>query len=291
MAVCALRSDTTVAWVLRSGGSVPVVCIAHSPSRSSSICHLGSSFYAGGLASLCRQSIAGLGAIFAVAIYRYGVEESSARRIKALFSSYVSAKIVDELVRNPHLARVGGHRREVSVVFADIVGFSTYAERVSPEQVVDMLNEVLREMSEVILRWDGCLNKFVGDCIVAFWNAPVEQPDHAVLAARCVMNMEKRMGELQAKWRAEGKPPIDIGKGVNTGEVLVGNIGIEGKKMDYTVIGDHVNLAARVEHLTREYGNRVLITEYTHRKIFGDADHGLGHIAATLCRSCSREGA
>jgi adenylate cyclase len=122
-------------------------------------------------------------------------------------------------------------------------------------------------MTEIIFHWDGTLDKFVGDEIVAFWGAPLPQENHAELAVKCGLHMAKRLRELQQKWESEGKPPLDSGIGINTGEVLVGNIGAEGKKMDYTVIGDHVNLGARVEGLTRKYDARILITEFTLARI------------------------
>lgn len=117
---------------------------------------------------------------------------------------------------------------------------------------------------------------------LAFWGAPIEQPNHAELAVRCALNISKKLDELRERWKEEGKPAIDCGMGLNTGEVLVGNIGVEGKKMDYTVIGDSVNLAARVEKLTRQYGTRMLLTEYTleHIKECLDSNR-LGHIKLT----------
>jgi adenylate cyclase len=124
-------------------------------------------------------------------------------------------------------------------------------------------------MTEVIFRWEGTLDKFVGDEIVAFWGAPLPQENHAELATRCALNMVEKLKELCEKWLNEGKAPLEAGFGLNTGEVIVGNIGAEGKKMDYTVIGDHVNLGARVEALTRKYSTNILITEFTLNKIKG----------------------
>jgi adenylate cyclase len=131
--------------------------------------------------------------------------------------------------------------------------------------VVKILNEYMNAMTEVIFRWDGTLDKFVGDAIMVFWGAPLDQPNHAELAIRCALHMQKRLGQLQEKWRAEGRETLDAGIGMNSGEMIVGNMGAEGLKMDYTVIGDNVNLAARVESLTREYNARILITESTYR--------------------------
>lgn len=199
--------------------------------------------------------------------YRYFVEERRAREVKRIFSSYVTERVVNELIRNPEMTRLGGERREVTVLFSDVRGFTTFSEAHEPEEVVATLNELLGAMTEVIFRWEGTLDKFVGDEIVAFWGAPLVQENHAELAVRCALQMTERMAEVREKWVSEGRTPLDIGIGLNTGEVLVGNIGAEGKKMEYTVIGDHVNLGARVESLTRLYNVPIVLTEYTFEKI------------------------
>jgi adenylate cyclase len=204
-----------------------------------------------------------------VTVYRYAEEEMRAKHIRAMFSSYVTEKIVNELTKNPDMAKLGGDRREVTVLFSDIKGFTTFSEKHAPEEVVSILNEYLTAMTEIIFRWEGTLDKFVGDEIVAFWGAPLPQENHAELATRCALNMVEKLKELSEKWLNEGKVPLEAGFGLNTGEVIVGNIGAEGKKMDYTVIGDHVNLGARVEALTRKYSTNILITEFTLNKIKG----------------------
>jgi adenylate cyclase len=205
----------------------------------------------------------------AVTAYRYSTEERYAKRIRGMFSSYVTEKVVNELIRNPNLARLGGERREITVLFSDVRGFTTFSERHQPEEVVAILNEYLGEMTNIIFRWDGTLDKFVGDEIVAFWGAPIPQEDHAGLAVKCALHMVSRLKELQVKWESEGRMPLRAGFGINTGEVIVGNIGAEGKKMDYTVIGDNVNLGARVEGLTRKYDTDLIITESTLDSIRG----------------------
>lgn len=199
--------------------------------------------------------------------YRYFVEERRAREIRRIFSSYVTERVVNELIRNPGMTRLGGERRDVTVLFSDVKGFTSFSEVHEPEEVVAALNELLGATTEVILRWEGTLDKFVGDEIVAFWGAPLVQENHAELAVRCALHMTERMAKLREKWIAEGRTPLEIGIGVNSGEVLVGNIGAEGKKMEYTVIGDHVNLGARVESLTRRYQVPILLTEYTVERI------------------------
>ncbi len=199
--------------------------------------------------------------------YRFFTEERRARDIRKMFSSYVSKRIVDELIRDPSKAKLGGDRKEITVLFSDIRGFTSFSEKHQPEEVVSLLNEYLGAMTEIVFEHEGTLDKFVGDAIMALWGAPVGQPDHAERAARCALAMIARLKQLQEKWAAEGRYVIDIGIGINTGEMVVGNMGAEGKKMDYTVIGDNVNLGARLEGLTRKYNNHIIISEYTYEKV------------------------
>ncbi|MCG2721583.1 MAG: adenylate/guanylate cyclase domain-containing protein, partial [Thermodesulfovibrionales bacterium] len=207
----------------------------------------------------------------------YFFEERKAGEIRRMFSSYVSPKIVEQIINNPEKAKLGGERKTVTVLFSDIIGFTTLSEQTSPEQVIELLNEYFEEMASIIFRWDGTLDKFVGDEIMAFWGAPVDQENHAERAFRCALHMVASLEKLHGKWTREGKPVLDCGIGINTGEVVIGNIGAPGKKMDYTIIGDHVNLGARVEKLTRSYNAKIIITEYTlqhiqpliEKKLFG----------------------
>ncbi len=216
---------------------------------------------------------------FVSTAYRYSTEERYAKQIRSMFSSYVTEKIVNELIKHPELAKLGGERREVTVLFSDVKNFTTFSENHSPEQVVAVLNEYLTEMTNIIIRWDGTVDKFVGDMIVAFWGAPHHQPNHAELAIKCTLHMKQRLAQLRKNWVKEGHIPLDAAFGINTGEVIVGNIGAEGKKMDYTVIGDNVNLGSRVEGLTRKYGIDLIITETTLDKVRKSVEEGkLGHV-------------
>ncbi|MEK6679124.1 MAG: adenylate/guanylate cyclase domain-containing protein [Nitrospirota bacterium] len=196
-----------------------------------------------------------------ITVAKFFFEERKAREIRRIFSNYVSPKIVEELISNPEKLKLGGERKTATILFSDLIGFTTLSEKLPPEEVVAMLNEYFKEMAEIIFRWDGTLDKFVGDEIMVFWGAPVDQPNHTELAIRCALHMSDKLNQMQEKWRSEGKDVMDCGMGINTGEVIIGNIGAEGKKMDYTAIGDHVNLTARVEKLTREYKTRILLAE------------------------------
>jgi adenylate cyclase len=208
----------------------------------------------------------------AVTVLRFMTEEKQAKEVRAMFSSYVSPRIVEELIKDPAKARLGGQRKELTMLFSDVKGFTTLCEQHAPEQVVPLLNEYLTAMTEVVFHWNGTLDKFIGDAVVAFWGAPVDQPNHVELALKCALHMRRRLSELQEGWKARGLPMLDNGIGINTGPALVGNIGAEGKKMDYTMIGDHVNLAARAEGLTRKFNVSIVITEYTAEQLKGLLD-------------------
>jgi adenylate cyclase len=209
-----------------------------------------------------------IGLVFVVTtVLNYVLKERQAREIHSMFASYVSPRIVQELMKSPSKATLGGQRKELTMLFSDLVGFTTFSELRQAEEVVDQLNEYLSAMTDVIFRWNGTLDKFVGDEIVVFWGAPLDQPDHAELAVQCALEMQARLKDLQVRWKTQGKPILENGIGINTGVALVGNIGAEGKKMDYTMIGDHVNLAARFQGLTRMLSYPILLTEFTASKL------------------------
>ncbi len=202
-----------------------------------------------------------------ITVLRFMTEEQQKKEIRQMFSSYLSPAIVGELIKDPMKARIGGSRKEVTMLFSDIIGFTSFSEKREAEEVVAQLNEYLNAMTDIVFHWHGTLDKFVGDALVVFWGAPLEQPNHVELAVKCALHMRKRVTELQSQWIAEGKPPLDIGIGINTGMAVVGNIGAEGKKMDYTVIGDHMNLAAKIETFTRTLAYRIVMTEYSAERL------------------------
>ncbi len=215
--------------------------------------------------------------------------EKQAKEIRRIFSSYVSPRIVEEMIKDPSKATLGGQRKELTMLFADLFGFTSFSEKHSPEEVVAQLNEYLGAMTEVVFQWDGTLDKFVGDAIIVYWGAPLDQPDHVELAVKCALHMQKQLAELQEKWKAWGRVPFKAGIGIHTGEVVVGNIGAEGKKMDYTIIGDHVNLTSRVQELTREFGCSLVVSEETAarlRDLLGkeESDDNRGHLGHVSLR-------
>jgi adenylate cyclase len=195
--------------------------------------------------------------------FRYLVLERSAREMRSMFSSYLSPKLVARLERDPDAAKIGGDTKDVTVLFTDIKGFTTFSESHPPQVVVSRLNEYLGEMVKIIEQHDGTIDKFIGDAVMAYWGAPLTQPNHARLAIECVVAMATRMGQLQDKWEAEGVEPFAIRGGLHSGEVVAGNVGFAGKKMEYTVIGDTVNLASRLEGTAKYYGINYLVGEET----------------------------
>lgn len=198
--------------------------------------------------------------------YRYLTEEKEKKKYKDTFQRYVSKSIVDEIMKDTAKIKLGGEKRVMSVLFSDIRGFTTFAESATPEEVVGRLNEYMGVMVDVLFKYDGTLDKFVGDEIMALFGAPVSYKDHAKKAVLAGLEMLKELKKLQDKWKAQGKKIIDIGIGVNSGEMNVGNMGSL-KIMDYTVIGDNVNLAARLETLTRNYNNHFIISEATYQEV------------------------
>jgi len=196
--------------------------------------------------------------------FRYFVLERSARELRSIFSSYHSDKLVARLEEEPEAAKIGGDNKDVTIIFTDIKGFTAFSEQHTPQEVVARLNEYLGAMVQVIEEYDGYVDKFIGDGIMAYWGAPLAQADHAKLAIGCVLAMQKTMDKLHLKWQAEGVEPFTIRAGVQSGEVVAGNVGLRGKKMEYTVIGDTVNQAARLEGSAKYYGVSALVGESTY---------------------------
>jgi adenylate cyclase len=204
---------------------------------------------------------AGLSLVGGIA-WRYFVEDRSKRQIRHLFGRYVSNDVIHELLTNPALASLGGERREMTVLFSDIRGFTSASEAGRPEDVVRQLNEYFGAMVEVLFRHQGTLDKFVGDMVMGLFGAPVPDDRHADHAVAAALDMVEALGRLNQKWAAEGRPSLDIGIGINSGEMIAGNIGSEAI-MSYTVIGDAVNLGARLESLNKEFGTRILMSDAT----------------------------
>jgi len=201
-----------------------------------------------------------------VTVFRYATEEREKRKIKNSFSHYLSPALVNELTRNPALLRLGGEKKVLTCLFSDIRGFTHISEQIDPERLVDLLQGYMTAMTDIILSYNGLLDKYIGDAIMAVFCTPIEEPDHPLRACRAALDMCRRLDEMQRTWWVEKFPRIDIGVGINTGEMVAGNMG-SAQRFDYTVIGDNVNLASRIEGANKEYGTRILITQYTYERV------------------------
>lgn len=207
----------------------------------------------------------------AAVIEHFTRSELSRLYVRRTFEAYVAPEIVGELLKNPGLApKLGGERREISVLFSDVRNFTTISEAREPEEVVEFLNAYLTAMADVIFEQKGCIDKYIGDAILALWGnvAPLPPEEAATRAVRTALHMKAKVEELRPQWEARGFPYIDIGIGINTGDAVVGNIGSP-RKMEFGVIGDSINVASRLEGLTKQYGGALLISGRT-RELIGD---------------------
>jgi len=186
--------------------------------------------------------------------------------IKGMFQKYIDASVVEKLIDNPSLLKLGGEEREITTLFADIEGFTRMAEKLGPQNTVALLNTYLTEMTNIIIEEGGTLDKYIGDAIMAFWGAPIDDPAHPVHACAAALRMQKRLEGLHAKWIRFGKPVVNQRIGLNSGKAVVGNMGAEAK-FNYTAVGDAVNLASRLEGVNKEYGTRLLMSEFTYRRV------------------------
>lgn len=194
--------------------------------------------------------------------YRNIIVEKRSRFLKKAFSSYVSPELVHIIIKNPDRLRLGGEKRTITVLFSDIREFTTISESLNPEQLVTLLNNYLDPMTKIVLKHRGMLDKYIGDAIMAVYNAPVDLKDHSREAVLTALEMLKELKSLNEKFATMGFPRINIGIGINTGEAITGNMGTE-TRFDYTAIGDTVNLASRLEGLNKFYGTKIIISEST----------------------------
>lgn len=202
-------------------------------------------------------------ALFALNMtYGYFTTERTKRQITGLFGQYVPSEVVDEMSKNPEQVSMEGESREMSILFSDVRGFTTISEGLEPRDLSLLMNEFLTPLSRVIYGHRGTIDKYMGDCIMAFWGAPLPDTRHAYHAVLSGLEMQRALSELQPHFKERGWPPIQIGVGINTGRVSVGNMGSE-VRVAYTVMGDAVNLASRLEGITKEYGAGVLVGEVT----------------------------
>ena len=206
-------------------------------------------------------------AIFSsIQLYKYFTEEKKKKELKSTFAKYVSPSVVDELLKDAKNLQLGGRRQHMTVFFSDVRGFTTFSETLSPTDLADLLNTYLTPMTEIVFQNGGTLDKYMGDAIMAFFGAPLSDPQHAEKACRAALKSIERLKTLNETLKEQKRPAIDIGIGLNTGDMSVGNMG-SNIVQNYTVMGDAVNLGSRIEGLTKMYGVKILISEFTQAEV------------------------
>lgn len=201
-----------------------------------------------------------------ITLHRFLVESRQKRFIRDAFSHYLAPSVVRQLIESPEQLVLGGERRHISAFFSDVQGFTGISEHLTPEALVELLNEFLTEMTDILLRYEGTVDKFEGDAIIAFFGAPTTVEHHERIACLACIDMQRRLVELREKWGREGRPQLKMRIGLNSGEAVVGNMGSK-NRMDYTMMGDTVNTAARLEGLNKLYGTYTLIGEATAKAV------------------------
>jgi adenylate cyclase len=186
-----------------------------------------------------------------------------------MFQQYVAPSVVSELLANPELLDLGGEEREATVLFCDVAGFTNISEGLSPTDLVKLLNDYLTEMTEIVFQFNGIIDKYEGDAMMAEFGVPVPHPDHALQSCLAAIEMQRRLIDMRVVWKEEGRSELHSRIGINTGSMLVGNLG-SNHVMDYTVMGDNVNLASRLEGVNKVYGTNICISESTYDQLQGE---------------------
>jgi adenylate cyclase len=204
-----------------------------------------------------------------IVFYKYAVEAGERRFIKKAFGHYLSPQVINQIIADPSKLELGGQEKVLTAFFTDIKGFSSFSEKMGPNDLVELLNEYLSEMTDIIQKNEGTLDKYIGDAIVAFFGAPLHYEDHAVKACRSALESQRRLVEMREKWKEKNLPPLEVRIGVNTGMMLVGNMGSK-QTFNYTMMGDEVNLASRLEGVNKQYGTAICISESTQKATNGE---------------------
>jgi adenylate cyclase len=212
-------------------------------------------------------TLAAFGVSLSILGYKYFTEEKDRAFVKGAFEKYVSPDVVSSILQDPKKLNLGGQKKTLSVMFSDIRGFTTISERMGAAELAKFMNDYLSPMTDIVLKHRGTIDKYMGDAIMAIFGAPIEYDNHAEKAADAALEMMSKLEELKANWKALGLPAVDIGIGINTGEMSVGNMGST-RIFSYTVMGDSVNLGSRLEGINKEYGTHIIVSEFT-RAVLG----------------------
>jgi adenylate cyclase len=223
-------------------------------------------YFSGHWLGLMAPEIAVFLSFTGASLLNFSVEGRQRRFIKSAFRFYLSSHVIDRIMKNPDLLRLGGEKREISSFFSDIAGFTDLSESLSPEDLVNLLNAYLSAMTDIVLSYQGTLDKYEGDAIIAFWNAPLDQADHALRACRAAVKCQARLAELRPQFKSRFGKDLLMRIGINSGPAVVGNMG-SSSRFDYTAIGDTVNIASRLEMACKQYGVPLLIGEKTHEMV------------------------
>ncbi len=241
---------------------------------------LSSAAYAGGYwMPLVVPAAAGTIGAVSAAVLNYMTEGKERRFIKGAFSQYLSPAVIEKLLEDPSRLQLGGERRELTIFFSDLQGFTSLSEGLTPDELIALLNDYLSDMTDIVTESGGTVDKFEGDAIIAFWNAPLDVPDHPNVAVSAALECQRRLDELRPAFRDRVGRDLYMRIGLNTGEAVVGNMGSR-SRFDYTMLGDAVNLAARLEGVNKQFGTYTMISESTASTLSdGIACRELGRIA------------
>ncbi|MBI3893491.1 MAG: CHASE2 domain-containing protein, partial [Candidatus Wallbacteria bacterium] len=198
-----------------------------------------------------------------ISVYRYVTELAQRRFVEKVFAHYLSQEVISELIEDPDKVRLGGEEVQITPFFSDVAGFSSISEKLTPTELVNLLNEYLTEMTNILLKYQGTLDKYEGDAIIAFFGAPLKFDDHAVKACHASLEMQQTMLQLRERLKAEGRPLLKMRIGLNTGRAVVGNMGSQ-DRFNYTMMGDTVNLASRLEGANKPYGTYLMMSQFTY---------------------------
>jgi len=215
-----------------------------------------------------HESAVGLGLVGTLAM-NYWAEGRQRAFIKQAFRHYLSGAVIEKILRDPKHLQLGGEKRELTIMFTDLAGFSTFSEKLEPVELTALLNDYLSEMTDIILEEGGTLDKYEGDAIIAFWNAPLEQADHAVRACRAALRCQRRLAELRSSYQERTGAALHMRVGLNTGPVVVGNMGSK-KRFNYTILGDAANLAARLEGANKAFGTATMVAGSTWEQVVSE---------------------